>query len=229
MGRTAHPQSAPSWPAVIIGAFVAIAASLILLMLGSDLGFAAILPGSNHEPLGPTFLVTAAIWLIVTQWISSGLGGYIAGRLQRRWHGVRTHGILFRDTARGLVTWAVATVVVAALIGPSVHSMIAGDARATPAIAPHVTRGSDSDQTTSDRRIGVYRILGNSLATGSLPIVDRIYTSGVDAVRASVSGSDAARKAATQAAIYAALGLLIGAYTAGVAAALGGRLRDVRH
>jgi hypothetical protein len=228
MGDAAHPRFAASWPAIIIGAFIAIIASLMLLALGSGLGVATILPGSDRADLGPALLVTTAIWLILTQWVSSGLGGYIAGRLRTRWRGTRTQEILFRDSAHGLVTWAVATVVVAALIGPSVHSMIADSAQPTAAIAPQGTIFANSDQSTGDRRVGAYRILGNTLATGSIPIMLSMYESGVDAVKAGVSGSDAVRKAAVRAGIYAALALLIGAYTASDAAALGGRLRD-RH
>ncbi len=228
MGDTAHPRFAASWPAIIIGAFIAIIASLMLLALGSGLGFVAVLPGSDRADLGPALLVTTAIWLIVTQWVSSGLGGYLAGRLRNRWRGSQTQEVLFRDTAHGLVTWAVATVVVAALIGPSVRSMIADSAQPTAANAPQATIFANSDQSTGDRRIGAYRILGNTLATGSIPIMLSMYESGVDAVKAGVSGSDAGRKAGVRAGIYAALALLIGAYTASVAAALGGRLRDSR-
>jgi hypothetical protein len=226
MGDTAQPRLAASWPAIIIGAFFAIVVSLMLLALGSGLGFATILPGSDRADLTPALLVTTAIWLIVTQWVSSGLGGYIAGRLRTRWRGTRTPEILFRDTAHGLVTWAVATVVVAALIGPSVHMMIADSAAPTSAIAPHAAILADSGQSTGDRRVGAYRILGNTLATGSIPIMLSMYESGVNAVKAGVSGSDEARKAAMRAGIYAALALLIGAYTASVAAALGGRIRE---
>jgi hypothetical protein len=63
-----------------------------------------------------TFAVTTAIWLILTQWLSAGMGGYIAGRLRTRWIGTHTHEVFFRDTAHGLITWAVASVFVAAVV-----------------------------------------------------------------------------------------------------------------
>jgi len=66
--------------------------------------------------------LTAAIWLIVTQWLSAAVGGYIAGRLRTRWIGTHTHEIFFRDTAHGLITWAVATIFVAALLAASAFS-----------------------------------------------------------------------------------------------------------
>jgi hypothetical protein len=265
--------SAASWPAIFAGSFVAIGASIILLTLGSGLGFASMSPWSDHGVSGTTFAVTSAIWLIVTQWISAGLGGYIAGRLRTRWHGTHTHEIFFRDTAHGLVTWAVATVAVAALVGSSMHSMIAGGVRAASALSSAAVQGAGSGASspveayttdtlfrttnpsaggpnTGYRRIEADHILGNTLVTGSLPIVDRTYLSDVVAANTGVSASDAevrvnnwfarnmeaeakvkadadaARKAAAKAALFTALGLLIGAFIGSVAAAVGGRIRD---
>jgi len=45
----------------------------------------------------------------------SGFGGYLAGRLRAKWVGLRTDEVLFRDTAHGMLAWALATVIVAAL------------------------------------------------------------------------------------------------------------------
>src|ERR1700675_5119312 len=107
-------RSAASWPAIIAGAFVAASVSLVLLALGSGLGFASISPWPGHGVSAKTFAITTAIWLIVMQWVSSGFGGYITGRLRTRWVGTHTHEVFFRDTAHGLGMWAVATVVGAA-------------------------------------------------------------------------------------------------------------------
>jgi hypothetical protein len=113
-------KSATSWPAIIAGAFVAAAVSLILLALGSGLGFASISPWPSRGVSGTTFAVTAAIWLILTQWLSAGMGGYLAGRLRTRWIGTHAHEVFFRDTAHGLITWAVASVLVAATVASSI-------------------------------------------------------------------------------------------------------------
>ena len=119
-------QSAASWPAILAGAFVAIAASGILLAFGAGLGFAMVSPWPGRGVSATGFTVNAAIWLIVSQWLSAALGGYIAGRLRTKWVGTHTHEVFFRDTAHGLVTWSVATVVVAALLGGSVTSGVGG-------------------------------------------------------------------------------------------------------
>src|SRR3981189_3715567 len=94
--------SAVSWPAIVAGAFVAASVSLVLFALGSGLGFASISPWPGHGVSATTFAVTTAIWLIVMQWVSSGFGGYITGRLRTRWIGTHTHEVFFRDTGHGV-------------------------------------------------------------------------------------------------------------------------------
>src|ERR1700730_5331118 len=142
-------KSAVSWAAIIAGAVVAVAASLILLALGSGLGFAAVSPWADHGVSAATFTVTTAIWLIVTQWISAGLGGYLAGRLRTRWIGTHSHEVFFRDTAHGLVTWAVATIVAAALVGTSVVSIAGGGAHIASAAASAGAQGMTSGASAS--------------------------------------------------------------------------------
>lgn len=240
--RTDVAKSAASWPAIIAGAFVAAGASLILLALGSGLGLATVSGWG-------AFAMKSAIWLIVMQWVSAGLGGYIAGRLRTRWIGTHTHEVFFRDTAHGLVTWAVATVAVAAVIGGSLTSMTGGRARAADGPAsPYASYGVDklfrpahgADAAgINDPRLEAGHIMASAVATGGIGDADKAYLADVVSAKAGisqaaaqkrvddwVSSAEAARKAAAQASIYTALSLLIGAFIACVSAALGGRLRD---
>jgi hypothetical protein len=244
-------KSAVSWPAIIAGAFVAAGGSLILLALGSGIGFAVVSPWADHGVSAAAFAMTTAIWLIVTQWISAALGGYIAGRLRTRWIGTHTHEVFFRDTAHGLVTWAVATVAVAALIGSSLSSMMGGAARVSSANSTsplssyavdrlfRSVRATGGGQGADEPRSEVGHILASAISTGGIPDADRAYLAEVIAAKAGisqveaqqrvedwVSSANSARKAAAQASIYTALSLLIGAFIASVSAALGGRLRD---
>src|SRR5688500_841060 len=83
------PTSGVTWSAIFAGGVTAAAISIILLLLGSSFGLAAISPwpagtGGNIAAFG----AGAAIWLVVVQWVSSGLGGYITGRLRTKWVGV---------------------------------------------------------------------------------------------------------------------------------------------
>jgi hypothetical protein len=105
--------SAVSWSAIFAGTIAAVALTLILVAIGSALGFASVSPWPGVGAAPTTFTIAAGIWLIVTQWLSAAAGGYLAGRLRVRWHGLHTDEVFFRDTAHGLLTWATATVLIA--------------------------------------------------------------------------------------------------------------------
>jgi hypothetical protein len=269
-------KSAASWPAIIAGAFVAAALTLVLIVLGAGLGFASVSAWSGHGISTATFAATTAIWLIVTQWLSSAVGGYIAGRLRTRWIGTHSHEVFFRDTAHGLVTWAVASVLVAATLATTVFStggagLHAASGAAASAAGPgslgnaygldKLFRAADLSTGNSasnsapgslpgDSRMEAGHIMANAVVTGNVSDADRAYlaqlvaartgsspadaqkrvddfvASAMDAEVRAKSAADAARKAASQAALFTALSMLVGAFIASVAAALGGRLRD---
>jgi hypothetical protein len=112
-----------SWPAVIGGAFVAAALSLILLVLGTGLGFSSISPWSNMGVSASTIGKGAIAWLVVTQILASAMGGYLAGRLRTKWVHVHTDEVYFRDTAHGLLVWAVGLVVTASFLASAAASI----------------------------------------------------------------------------------------------------------
>lgn len=105
-----------SWSAVFAGAIAAAAFGLILLALGTGLGLAALSPWRAAGASAGAFGFAAIIWVCVTQILTSGLGGYLAGRLRHRWPSVETDEVYFRDTAHGFLAWALATLATAALV-----------------------------------------------------------------------------------------------------------------
>jgi hypothetical protein len=125
--------SAVEWASIFGGALAAFGVTVILLSLGPGLGLTTVSPWSFSNPSPTTFGTAAAIWLIVTQWLSSAFGGYLTGRLRTKWVGIRTDEVLFRDTAHGLLAWALATLLMVALvtIGPAATAGVAA-AAATP-------------------------------------------------------------------------------------------------
>ena len=127
-------SSAVSWPAVIAGVFVASALSLALLMLGAGLGLVSVSPWSNNNVSVTTFGTLAAAWFIAVQLFTSGVGGYLAGRLRTRWVSVHTDEVYFRDTAHGLLTWAVGAVISAFLLTSAASSVASGVAHAGGAV-----------------------------------------------------------------------------------------------
>src|SRR6185437_15674899 len=109
--------SAVEWAAIVGGALGAVGISIILFTLGSGLGFSTVSPWAWSNSVPTTFGMVAGIWLIITQWLASGLGGYLTGRLRTKWVGIRTDEVFFRDTAHGFLAWALATVLVATFFG----------------------------------------------------------------------------------------------------------------
>jgi hypothetical protein len=86
--------SGVTWSAIIAGGIAAAAVALILLILGAGLGLTVISPWASSGVSATTLGVGTIIWLIVTQWISAGLGGYLTGRLRTKWVSVHTHDLV---------------------------------------------------------------------------------------------------------------------------------------
>jgi hypothetical protein len=134
-----------SWAAVIGGAFVSASLSLILLALGTGLGFTAISPLSGAAASISTIGRAAIAWLIFTQIIAAALGGYLAGRLRTKWVDVHTDEVYFRDTAHGLLVWAVGLVVTAAFLGSAATSLAGGTAQRNSSANANDTFSTETD------------------------------------------------------------------------------------
>src|ERR1700693_3787957 len=115
-------KSAVSWAAILAGSVTAVAATLILLALGSGLGFVSPWPHSGAS--ATTLGALAGVWFIVVQWLSAGIGGYLTGRLRTKWVGTHTHEVFFRDTTHGFITWALATVIVTVVVASATASAV---------------------------------------------------------------------------------------------------------
>ena len=200
-------SSAVSWAAIIAGAVVAAAASLILLALGSGLGLAAISPWSSAGATIGAFTVASAIWLILTQWIASGLGGYLTGRLRIRWLSTHPHEIFFRDTAHGFLAWALATVATAALLGSAAIFAGGTGAHAAASSAPSLDFAYDvdtllrtprpSDANTVEARAEAARILAAGAMNQSIPADDSAYLVQLVAAQTGLSSAQAQQRVAT--------------------------------
>ncbi len=255
-----------SWPAIFGGAFATAASSLILLALGSGFGLASVSPWSNSGASATTFTVLMAIWLIIVQWLSSGLGGYLTGRLRTKWVGVHTHEVFFRDTAHGFLAWAVAAVVGAAVLASVASSLLSGSAHGSPTVASGAAEGASQGAVQANPSAYYVDSLfrsdspececGRSGCPGrghthsydgdqerhssrrqdlSCPARGRAHRSFPSRCREAGRRGDcqgksrrgpAARKAGAYLSIFTALSMLIGAFIAAAAGALGGHHRD---
>jgi hypothetical protein len=268
---SSRSQSAVSWAAVVGGAVGALGITLLLVALGSGIGLSSVSPWSSANPTATTFTLVAAVWLIIVQWLSSAMGGYLAGRLRTKWVGVHTDEVFFRDTAHGFLAWALASIVVVALATSSLSSAVSAAGRAvsgtaatavqTAANQPAVQNGyfldtlfrkdqPDASASAQDTQAEAGRILARSLAEGNLDPGDRTYLAKLVAAHTGISqadaekriddtmaqvkaaedkakqAADAARRTSARASFYLFFSMLIGAFIASVAGAIGGRQRD---
>jgi hypothetical protein len=120
------------WSAICAGALGAVGITIVLVALGPGLGLATVSPWSPSGTTPTTFGFAAGAWLIVTQWLSAALGGYLSGRLREKWVGIRTDETFFRDTAHGFLAWGLATLIVVTLLTVGSALAAAGAAAAAP-------------------------------------------------------------------------------------------------
>lgn len=120
--------SAVSWAAIFAGAAGATALSLLLLILGTGLGFSAVSPWTREGISASTFGFAAIAWLSITQLTASGVGGYLAGRLRTKWTAVHADEVYFRDSAHGFLTWAVASLLMVVVMTSAAGSIVSGGA-----------------------------------------------------------------------------------------------------
>lgn len=214
--HAAGEQSAVSWAAIIAGAVTACGASLILIAVGAGLGFSSISPWHEEGVSATTLGLMTVVWLIVVQWVASALGGYMAGRLRTRWISVHRDEVFFRDTAHGLLAWALGTIVTVGLLTSAITGTIGtagqvagaagqGAAQVASSAVDPVSRydmdtlfrasqpgaanpnGESNEQAAEE----VMTIVGNAITTGQLPAGDRDYLAQMVAARTGVSVDDA--------------------------------------
>ena len=215
--------SAVSWAAVIAGAVIAAALSLALFAGGTGLGFLSVSPWSGEGVSAPAIGIGLIIWMLATQIVAYGIGGYVAGRLRTKWVDVHSDEVYFRDTAHGFLVWALSAVVSAVLLGASIATLASGVAKAGASVAAGAgtaataaaaagggdgmaqVRGYFSDallrperpDAGADRngaRDEVARIVAMSVARGSMTGEDRDYVVKVVAAQTGMEPAAAQRR-----------------------------------
>lgn len=274
-------QTGAAWSAIAAGAAAALATTAILLVLGTGIGLSAVSPWYGAGASAATVGVGAVIWVVVTQWIASGLGGYLAGRLRTKWVRIHDDEVYFRDTAHGFLAWAAATIIGAALFATTTANGVSATAKGVTQVAASGAGGAaqagiqQAGQQNTDSTSGYFvdslfrsaspadgskpdptqeagRIIAKSTNDGQVTLSadDRTYLAQLIAARTGVSQQDAeqrvdktvqgindtankarqavdqARRRTAQVAVVTALSMLVGAFIAGVAGALGGKTRD---
>ncbi|MEO5805436.1 hypothetical protein [Devosia sp.] len=217
------------WPAIIAGIVLASAISLILLAFGSALGlsFANFRLGTNVAPIWVG--IAAASWFLWVEVSSFMAGGYLTGRLRRRFHDATEHESDVRDGAHGLLVWAGAailgTVIAVGGIGgaaSAVGSVAATATQAASTVAGPAAANADpnayfvdtlfranqpvANVDNSQARGEAGRIFANSAVTGTpLSDDDKSYLANVVAANTGLTPDEAkARVDQTETSIAAA-------------------------
>lgn len=215
--------SAMSWPAILGGAAAAVAVSLILLLLGSGLGLAVSSPWALEGISSTSLAVMGVIWIFAMQAISSGLGGYLAGRLRAKWVGIHNEEVLFRDTAHGFLSWVVATIFTVGFVASATTSIVSSGLTAATTVAAATAAGTSqavgqnmglsvTDPTAylvdslfrTDRPVGdmsmdairteTARIFMNDMAKGEFPSDDRAYLAQLVSAQTGLPAAEASER-----------------------------------
>jgi hypothetical protein len=147
------PQAPISWAAIWAGAAVAVATSVVLTLAAAGIGYTLGYPGLASRASLSAFSPSVGAGAIVVQVLSGALGGYIAGRLRTIWVGLHDHESHFRDTAHGLIAWAVATLggllLAALVLEPYAAQMAAAAAAQAPPTPEEAARAADISAQSS--------------------------------------------------------------------------------
>jgi hypothetical protein len=128
------------WGAIIAGALVAAALSLVLIAFGSAIGLAVLSTSPTWRDVSPALTIASGIYLLLTALAGFGLGGYVAGRPRERWHPSAPGNVVeFRDGTHGVLAWAIAVVLTGLVIAASVVGV--ASKAVEPAASPNATAG----------------------------------------------------------------------------------------
>jgi hypothetical protein len=206
-------SSGVSWPAIAAGGVATAALTLLLVSFGAGIGLSSISPWTGSGVSATTFKFGAGVYLVVVAVMASSIGGYLAARLRTGWKGLHGNEVFFRDTAHGLLAWAFATLLSAAILGAAIAHLVSGGAatagaamasanpvdlyvdklfRADPAAQPTAASpnvGADSVRAEMSRLWTSSFREGNDLST-----VDRAYVARMVAARTGLPPAEAEKR-----------------------------------
>jgi ABC-type glycerol-3-phosphate transport system permease component len=191
------------WSAVIAGALLATALSVVMIAFGSGLGLSAVSPEAGEGASLAWITVAAGLWFIWVAVSSFAAGGYLAGRMRRSTAAPRSDAAETADGVHGLVVWAVGAVIgamlatsgVSGVAGRAASAVGSGAATVAEALGDQASYyagrimtdaegGAVGDAETRERIAG---IVSRSLGQDEMSASDRDYIAGLVA---SETGAD---------------------------------------
>ena len=227
-GPSAMPEGGPalppriSWGAILAGAVVAVAVGLTLNILGAAIGASVVDMTGRDTPDAESFGIVGGIWLLVSNLIGLGFGGYVAARLSGT--ADDTDSIL-----HGLSVWAVAFLVAAVISSNAITGAAStvtqgatnvlggvaqGAGQAVSAVAGPVaqqvdprqlleraqaalrTGGDPAAMTSEQRTAEIAQLLTRRVADRDLPPADRQQLTALAAAEYGIPPQEAERRIA---------------------------------
>lgn len=198
------------WPAIIAGVVLASAISLVLIAFGAAVGLSFTSFHAASTASAVWVAIAAATWLLWVQVSSFMAGGYLTGRMRRRFHDASEHESDVRDGAHGLLVWAggliIGAVIAVSGVGTAVQAVGNAAGTAVTAVSNMAEGGgtaldpnayfvdtlfrSERATASAESRAEVGRILIQA-ATGPVPDADRAYMATLVARETGLSQADA--------------------------------------
>jgi hypothetical protein len=243
------------WGPVIAGAIVAAAVFFVLMTFASAIGLAVSSASPTWRDTSTGLTLLSGAWVVLVSIGSFGLGGYIAGRVRRRWEATTADEIHFRDGLHGLLVWGLAVIIGAGMTWAAATAL--ATASRPTAAAPRDATASEPSYLAleldrlfraerppapgeAEARAEAGRIIQSGLGHSDIAQDDRAYLVRLVSARTGLSQPDADRRvqqiaeSRDAAAKARRSGVVLGfslaaALVAGAAAAWGAALTGGRH
>jgi hypothetical protein len=207
------------WCAVIAGAVLASAMSFVMLTFGTGIGLSIASPYPREGVSVTAFLVVLALWVIWVALSSFFAGGYLAGRMRRRWS-LSSHETEVRDGVHGILVWAVGLLLSAFIATWAASGVVKTGADAATAAAaasaagltaalsknadpvasltdtlfrasPTAPAGGPPGVARGDPRAEAARIFARNAVKGDIPAEDQAYLAQLVSRETGLSETDA--------------------------------------
>lgn len=168
------------WAAIIAGAVLASAISILMFTFGTAIGLSMLSPWEGEGASATAYFITLALWTLWVVVSSFMAGGYIAGRMRRRIGDGTEHEVEVRDGAHGLLVWALGLVLASLLLAAGISGAAGVVAKGAGAAAGVAARDADVNDYTIDT------LLRPTAASGSVSVTSTDSSTPVNMAGATV-------------------------------------------
>jgi hypothetical protein len=139
-----YSPSYVQWSPIIAGAIAAAALALVLQSFAAAIGLAVSSTAPSWRDASVGLWILSGLYLVLVAIAAYGLGGYVAGRMREPFADVTDVEKETRDGTNGLLVWALATLLTAAMVGLIVPAVSRIAAPSPVATAPSASSSGEN-------------------------------------------------------------------------------------